>query len=134
MINSQNLSYLNHHLKQSNIFFWKPNCKRLLFDITSTWNNHTNFTKVFWKYVSRSDIAVETFILFHISTIDSKLQCFQYKILRNTLYLNQKLFLFRKHNTSLCSFCSFYNLEDETVIRLFIHYSITKWLFCTVSL
>ena len=50
-----------------------------------------------------------------ITTIDSKLQCFQYKILHNTLYLNQKFFLFRKHNTLLCSFC---NLEDETVIKL----------------
>ena len=37
-----------------------------------------------------------------ITTIDSKLRCFQYKSLDNTLYLNKKLFLFRKHNTSLC--------------------------------
>ena len=39
-----------------------------------------------------------------ITTIDSMCQCFQYKILTNTLYLNQKLFLFRKHKTSLCYF------------------------------
>ena len=59
-----------------------------------------------WKHI---------YTLSRITGIDSKLRCFQYKILRNTLYLNQKLFLFRKHNTSLCSFC---NLEDETVIHL----------------
>ena len=55
--------------------------------------------------------------------------CFQYKILRNTLYLSQKLFLFCKHNTSLYSFC---NLEDKTVIHLFVHCSKTKQLWCTV--
>ena len=55
--------------------------------------------------------------------------CFQYKILRNTLYLSQKLFLFCKHNTSLYSFC---NLEDKTVIHLFVHCSKTIQLWCTV--
>ena len=50
-----------------------------------------------------------------ITTIDSKLRCFQYKFSLNTLYLNQKLFLFRKHST-LCSFC---HLGDEMVIHLF---------------
>ena len=64
-----------------------------------------------------------------ITTTDSKLRCFQYKILHNTLYLNQKLFLFHKHNTSLCSFC---NLEDETVIHLFDHCYKTKRLWCRV--
>ena len=38
-------------------------------------------------------------------------------------------FLFRKHNASLCSFC---NLEDETVIHLFVHCSKTKRLCCTI--
>ena len=55
--------------------------------------------------------------------------CFQYKILRNTLYLSQKLFLFCKHNTSLYSFC---NLEGKTVIHLFVHCSKTIQLWCTV--
>ena len=65
----------------------------------------------------------------HITTLDFKLQYFQYKILHNTLYLNQKLFLFYKLNTSPCSFC---NLEDETVIHLFVHCSKTKRLQCTI--
>ena len=72
-----------------------------------------------WKHI---------YTLACIFTIDSKLQCFQYKILYNTLYVNQKLFLFRKHNTSLCSFC---NLEDETVIHLFC-WLFSKRLWCTV--
>ena len=39
-------------------------------------------------------------------------------------------FLFQKHNTSLCIFC---NVVDETVIFLFIHYSKTKPLCCTIN-
>ena len=64
------------------------------------------------------------------TTTDSKLPCFQYKISHNTLYLDQKLFLFPKENTSLCSFC---NLEDETVYHLFAHCCKTKRLWCTVT-
>ena len=64
------------------------------------------------------------------TTTDSKLPCFQYKISHNTLYLDQKLFLFPKENTLLCSFC---NLEDETVIHLFAHCCKTKRLWCTVT-
>ena len=40
-----------------------------------------------------------------------------------------KAFLFHKHNTALCSFC---NLEDETVIHLFVYCSKTKRLWCTI--
>jgi hypothetical protein len=36
---------------------------------------------------------------------------FQYKILNNVLYLNKKLFLFGKSDTSLCSFCE--NAEED---------------------
>ena len=57
---------------QSNTFFPKADHEGALFDITSTWNNHTNLTKVFWKYVSRSGFAVETYTLPRIITIDSK--------------------------------------------------------------
>ena len=71
----------------------------------------------------------QIYTLPRITTIDSKLRCFQYKILHNTLYLNEQLFLFRKHNASLFSFC---NLEDETVIHLFVRCSKTKRLWCTV--
>ena len=72
-----------------------------------------------WKHI---------YTLPRITTIDSKLRYFQYKSLHNTLYLNQKLFPFRKHNNPLCSFC---NLEDETVIHLFVNCSKTKQLWCT---
>ena len=129
-INSQNLFYLNHHLIKSNQICSseKLTTKELylisLQHETTTPTPQKYFESMFrgltlqWKHV---------YTLPHITTIDSKLWCFQYKILHNTLYVNQKLFLFRKHDTSLFSFR---NLEDETVIHLFAHCSKTKRLWC----
>ena len=131
-INSQNLSYLNHHFIKSNQIhsFEKLTAKELYLmssqQETTTPTSQKYFESMFqdltlqWKHI---------YTLPFIITIGSKLRCFQYKILRNDLYLIQKLFLFRKHNTSLCSFC---NLEDQKVIHLFVHCSKTKRLWCTV--
>ena len=49
-------------------------------------------------------------------TLDSYSRSFQYKILNNVLYLNKKLFTFRKLMSPLCPFCK---LSDETVLHLF---------------
>ncbi|RUA06576.1 MAG: hypothetical protein DSY43_01730, partial [Gammaproteobacteria bacterium] len=45
------------------------------------------------------------------STIDTKLRAFQYKILNNCLYLNQKLFLFKLVESPNCTFC-FHHIES----------------------
>ena len=49
-------------------------------------------------------------------TLHSYSRSFQYKILNNVLYLNKKLFTFRKSTSPLCPFCK---LSDETVLHLF---------------
>ena len=48
--------------------------------------------------------------------MDVNLRIFQYKILNNVLYLNEKLFRFKKIS---CPFCSFCQSENETPIHLF---------------
>ena len=49
-------------------------------------------------------------------TIDTKSRIFQYEILNNVLYLNEKRFRFKIVSSPLCSFC---NSENETPIHLF---------------
>ena len=49
-------------------------------------------------------------------TKNPSLRAFQYKVLKNMLYLNHKLFQFKVSTTSLCSYC---NKHDETVHHLF---------------
>ena len=48
--------------------------------------------------------------------MDTNLRIFQYKILNNVLYLNEKLFRFKK---VLCLLCFFCQSENETPIHLF---------------
>ena len=106
--------------KQSNTFSWKANHKRALFDITSTKNSYINLAKVLWEYVSRFGFAAEAYLYSStITTIDSTWRYFQYKMLHNPLYLNGELFLYRKHNTSVCSFCNLAKRLWCTVIECF---------------
>ena len=51
-----------------------------------------------------------------IVSSNTYVRCFQYKVLNNVLFLNKKLFLFKKLNSPLCSFCK---EEDETVFHLY---------------
>ena len=51
-----------------------------------------------------------------MTTTDSSLRSFQYKILSNTLYLNERLFKFNIVDSPLCSLCK---QENESVIHLF---------------
>ena len=51
-----------------------------------------------------------------IVSSNTYMRCFQYKVLNNILFLNKKLFLFKKSNSSLCCFCK---EEDETVFHLY---------------
>ena len=59
-------------------------------------------------------------------TIDTNLRIFQYKILNNVLYLNEKLFKFKIVSSPLCSFC---NSENEPPIHRFYSFNQTKSLW-----
>ena len=124
-ISSQNLSYLNHHPIKSNKTYSIEKLTPKELYLISLQHETTKPTSQKYSGSMFRDLTLQwkhIYTLPRISTIDSKLQCFHYKILHNTPYFNQKLFLFRKHNTSVCSYC---NLEDETVIHLFVHCSKT---------
>ena len=56
------------------------------------------------------------YLLPRVTTIDSSLRSFQYKILKNTLYLNERLFKFNIADSPFCSLCK---QENESVIHLF---------------
>ena len=53
------------------------------------------------------------------------LRSFQYKIINNILFLNEKLFVFGLSTTSSCSFCNSFN---ENITRLFCDCTITQCL------
>ena len=112
IINSQILFYLKLHLIKSNqiYYFEKLTVKELylisLQHETTTPTSQKYFEGMFldltlqWKHI---------YTLPHITTIDSKFQCFQYKILHNTSYLNEKVL------------CTFYSAN---IILHFAHFVI----------
>ena len=51
-----------------------------------------------------------------ITTINTYLSSFQYKICNNILFLNKKLFVFWMKNTPSCSFCT---KKDESLLHIF---------------
>ena len=65
------------------------------------------------------------------ATANSHLHCFNYKIINNWLYLNEKLFQFGK---TQCLLCSFYHTEAETTLHVFHKCSVTKILWNQLSL
>ena len=58
----------------------------------------------------------DIYTLPHNVTVNTQLCTFPYKILNNVLYLKKYIFIFKKCDTNLFSFC---NMEHETIIHLF---------------
>ena len=69
----------------------------------------------------------DVYIFPRISTINTRLHVFQYKVLNNALYVNKHIYIFKLSGTKLCSF-SFCNQEDETIIHLFANCPNSKTL------
>ena len=70
------------------------------------------------------------YILPRLCTIDSHTGIFQYKILNNILYLNNRLFKMNIVNSELCSFCQ---TEAETIIHLLCSCRKVKQLWTSVQ-
>ena len=82
---SHNLSCLNHHLIKSNkIHFVDKLTTKKLYLISIKHETTTSTSQEYLESVFRNLPHIFT----RLTTIDSKLQCFQYKILHNTLYFN----------------------------------------------
>ena len=89
--------FKNHHLIKSNqIHFVEILTAKELYLISVQHEMTTPTSKKYFDSIFKDLTSQWKHIctLPRITTIDSKLRCFQYKILFNTLYLNQKLFYF----------------------------------------
>ena len=58
---------------------------------------------------------ITIYFLPRIATADTIIRAFQYKLLKNVLFLNKMLYRFGILQDTLCSFCS---LEEETPIHI----------------
>ena len=92
------------------------------------------------KYISDEEIDWEkVFLLPWKVTIESNLCLFQYKILNNILFLNDKLHKMNIVNNPRCTFC---DTENETIVHFFCYCEktrelwneFTKWLADAIGL
>ena len=64
------------------------------------------------------------------TTIESRMRIFQYKILNNILYFNNRLYKFGYVESPMCSLC---NSETETMTHLFCHCSKTDQMWNSLT-
>ena len=117
--NADNLLLPNHHLIEQNtlIGIEKLNSRQLYSLLVYT-HCFTPTSQNYLNELFKSDSFdwKQIYLLPHLVSLDSYSRSFQYKILNNVLYLNKRLFTFRKSTSALCPFCK---LSDETVVHLF---------------
>ena len=81
----------------------------------------------FQKIFKNSNLDWKTiYLLPRITTVDTTIRVFQYKLLNNVLFLNKMLYRFGISQDSLCSFCS---LEEETPMHIFYSCNHTQILW-----
>ena len=116
---SKNLVLQDHHLikRGQHYCLQKLDCKEIYNLQILLSNVPPTSQKYFEKVFVTNDINWrDIYLLPRLATIDTTLRIFQYKILHNVLYLNEKLFIFKKTLSPLCSFCG---LVDETPNHVF---------------
>ena len=83
------------------------------------------------KLLCRQDLDwASIYIIPQVVTVESKLRIFQYKVLNDILYLNDRLYKMGIVQTPLYSLCK---QEKETVIHLLCQCHVTRQLWCSLS-
>ena len=114
-----NIVHPDHHLVKNNrIVALEKRPSKEIYSLLISQNRSAPSSQQYFKTLfSRLNFDWELiYLLPRILTKNTSLRAFQYRILNNFLYLNNKLFQFRVSTISLCSYC---NQHDETVEHLF---------------
>ena len=114
--NAKNLVNFDHHIvRKSQIYSLNKLASKELYlilvdanTVKSTaqdyFENHFESSDFNWKKI---------YFLIGNTTLDTKARMFQYRNLRNTLYINKMLFKFRKVISPRCYFCK---LHEKTIM------------------
>ena len=130
---AKNLIIHGHHLiKGSRILILEKLTSKELYQIliSSRTNKVTSVTYFETKFNGNSLDWAKIFLLPSLTTYNTYLSFFQYKILHNILFLNKKLYLSGKTKSPLCSYC---NTNDETPVHLFCECNSTKSLWLQLN-
>ena len=126
--NSINLCIFDHHLiKKQPILLEQVVKQRIISNTNIRKVQKISFIVVLWTIFQYFWFRVEVNIFFTTNvTVDTKLRVFQYKILKNILFVNKMLFKVRKVQSPSYPYCK---RKDETYIHLFYRYGKTSILW-----
>ena len=130
---AKNLIIHGHHLiKGCRILILEKLTSKELHQILilSRNNKVTSVTYFETKFNANNLDWTKIFTLPRLTTYNTYLRSFQYKILYNILFLSKKLYLFGVTKSPLCSHCNTY---DETTIHLFCECNYTKYLWLQLN-
>ena len=132
--NTSLLIVKDHHLLSGSriIILEKLSSKELYSLLISAKTHQPTSQKHFDNLFSNVELPwKEIYLNARKATANSHLRSFNYKIINNVLYLNEKLFQFGKIQSPLCSFC---HNEVEATLHVFYKCSVTKPLWNQLSL
>ena len=123
----------HHLLRGSRIIILENLSSKELYSLLISAINHQPISeKYFNNLFSNVELPwKEIYLNARKTTANSHLRCFNYKIINNVLYLNEKLFQFGKTQSPLCSFC---HDEAGTTLHVFHKCLVTKTLWNQLSL
>ena len=114
--NAKNLVNFDHHIvRKSQIYSLNKLASKELYLILVDANTVKSIAQDYFEnHFESSDFNWKK-IYFRIgnTTLDTKARMFQYRNLRNTLYINKMLFKFRKVISPRCYFCK---LHEKTIM------------------
>ena len=119
--NNDTFTTTQHHFFRNSrvLTVQKVTSKELYWILITTTKHKLTSQKYFEKKFT--DLSLdwrEIYITPHIVSSNTYMMCFQYKVLSNILFINKELFLFKKPNLPLRSFCKD---RDETVFHLYFY-------------
>ena len=124
----------DHRLLRSSriIILEKLNSKELYSLLISAINHQPTSEKYFDNLFSKVELPwKEIYLNARKATANSHLRSFNYKIINNAFYLNEKVFQFDKTQSPLCSIC---HNQAETTLHVFHKCSVAKTLRNQLSL
>ena len=124
------LSVYDHHLIKRNQTYSLDKCSsKELYCLQISPNSSKTRWQLYFEdlFQSKEIDRKHVHLLLCRVIVDTNLRIFQYKILNNVLYLNQKFFRFNKISCPLCFFCQ---PENQTPIHLFHGCIKTNLLWC----
>ena len=130
---AKNLVIHGHYLiKGSRILIFENLTSNKLYQIliSSRTNKVTSVTYFETNFNANNLDWTKILILPRLTTYNTYLRSFRYKMLHHILFLNKNVYLFGMKESPLCFYC---NTNDETSIHLFYECNSTKYLWLQLN-